>query len=84
VTICYYALSLGLAQVLGLKDYQILLFPLALLIITFSIFSHPNIIHFYNFIAKAWTPYTLFICLFFPLLCLFIGKINKHTATKGT
>jgi spore germination protein KB len=81
VTICYYGLSLGLAQVLGLKSYKILLFPLAFLIITFSIFSHADIVHFNNFTAKTWTPYSLTVCFFLPLLLLVVGKIRKKYST---
>ena len=84
LTICYYGLSLGLAQVLGLKSYKILLFPLAFLIGTFSIFSHPDIIHFNNFTAKTWTPYSLTICFFLPLLLLVVGKMRKiRSASKA-
>ena len=83
-TICYYGFSLGLAQVLGLKSYKILLFPLAFLIITFSIFSHPDIVHFNIFTAKTWTPYSLTICFFLPLLLLVVGKMRKkHSASNG-
>jgi spore germination protein KB len=84
LTICYYGLSLGLAQVFGLKSYKILLFPLAFLIVTFSIISHPNIEHFTNFTAKAWTPYSLTICFFLPLLLLVVGNMRKmRSASKA-
>ena len=82
-TICYYGLSLGLAQVLGLKSYKILLFPLAFLIITFSIFSHPDIVHFNNFTAKTWTPYSLTICFFLPLLLLVVEKMRKKYSASN-
>ncbi|WP_338450117.1 endospore germination permease [Niallia oryzisoli] len=78
LTISFYGISLGLAQVLELKDYKILLFPLAFLIISFAIFTHPNIVHFRQFVLKAWTPYSLTVCLFLPLLLLVIGKIKKN------
>lgn len=84
VTICYYVVTLGLAQVLGLKNYQILVFPLAFLIITFSIFMHPDIVHVSNYIAKTLTPYSLTICFFLPLLLLVVGKIRKRSASKAT
>jgi spore germination protein KB len=85
LTVCYYGLSLGLAQVFGLKNYQILLFPLAFLIIDFSILSHPDISHFHSFIAQTWTPYSLTICFFLPLLLLVIGKIRKNiSAAKAS
>ncbi|MCM3653484.1 endospore germination permease [Metabacillus litoralis] len=84
LTICYYGLSLGLAQVLGLKSYKILLFPLGFLILTFSIFSHPDIVDYRNFIAITWTPYSLTICFFLPLLLLIFGKIKKkRSASKS-
>jgi spore germination protein KB len=81
LTICYYGLSLGLAQLLGLKNYQILLFPLAFLIITLSIYSYPNIVYFQNFVAKTFTPWSLTICFFLPLLLLVVGKIRKRSAS---
>ncbi|KKI90067.1 hypothetical protein WQ54_23415 [Bacillus sp. SA1-12] len=77
LTICYYGVSLGLAQVLGLKNYHILLYPLAILIIAFSIIAHPDIVHFHHFVAKTWSPYSLTICFFLPMLLLVIGKLRK-------
>lgn len=77
LTICYYGLTLGLAQVFGLKSYKILLFPLAFLIITFAIFSYRDIVHFNDFTKKTWTPYSLSICFILPLLLLMIGTIRK-------
>ncbi|MFJ7510316.1 endospore germination permease [Peribacillus simplex] len=76
LTICFYGLALGLAQLLGMQNYKILLFPLAFLILTFTIFSHPDIVHYQNFIAIAWTPFSLTICFFLPLLLLVVGKIR--------
>jgi spore germination protein KB len=85
LSIFYYGLSLGLAQVFGLKDYKILLFPLAILAITFSIFSYPNIVFQEYQIAKAWTPFSLTIGFFLPLLLLVVGKIRKkHSVSKAT
>ena len=85
LTICYYGLSIGLAQVLGLKSYKILLFPLAFLILTFSIFAHPNIVHFNDFTSITWTPYSLTVCLLLPLLLLLVGKVRqKRSASNVT
>jgi spore germination protein KB len=85
LTLCYYGISLELAQVLGLKNYQILLFPLAFLIITFAIFMHPNIVHLSNFLIKTWPTFSLTICFIFPLLLLVIGKIKvKRSASNET
>ena len=82
MTIGFYGLSLGLAQVLRLKSYRILTYPLAFLIITFSTFMHPNTVHLHNFLEKTLTSYSLTICLFFPLLLLVIGKIRKKRSAS--
>ncbi|MCQ6276100.1 endospore germination permease [Bacillus sp. V3B] len=85
LVISYYGLTLGLAQVLGLKDYKVLVFPLAFLTITASIFSFPDIVYFQDYIAKTLTPYSLTICFFLPLLLLIVGKIRKkHSASKAS
>jgi spore germination protein KB len=76
MTICYYGLSLGLAQVLGLKSYKILTFPLAFLIITFAIFMEPNIVALNQFISKVLTPYSLTVCFIFPLILIVIAKLR--------
>jgi spore germination protein KB len=81
VTICYYGLTLGLAQLFGLKDYKILIFPSAFLILPFSIFMTPNVVHLNNYIAKTLTPFSLTICFFLPLLLLIIGKIRMKRAS---
>jgi spore germination protein KB len=81
VTICYYGLALGLAQVFGLRNYKILLFPLAFLIITFSVFMHPDIVHVSNYISMALPPYSITICFILPLLLLVVGKIRKGSAS---
>lgn len=82
LTITYYGLTLGLAQVFGLKSFKILLFPLAFLIITYAIFSHPDIVDFQNFLAKTWTPFSLSIGFLLPLSVLIVGKIRKNRSKK--
>ncbi|KAA9014903.1 GerAB/ArcD/ProY family transporter [Niallia endozanthoxylica] len=81
LTICYYGLSLGLAQVLGLKSYKILAYPLGILIITFSIFMHSDVVHVSNYITKTLPPYSITICFFLPLLLLSVGKIRKNISS---
>jgi spore germination protein KB len=64
-TICYYGLSLGVAQVFGLKNYKIILYPWAFLIVVYAIFSHPDSVHFHNFLVKTWTSFSLTIYFFY-------------------
>ena len=84
VTICYYGLTLGLAQLLGLKNYQILIFPLSFLILPFSIFLLPNVVSINNFNATTLTPYSLTICFILPLLLVVVGKVRKKQSTSKT
>ena len=78
LTLCYYGLSLGLAQLFKLHHYQTLIFPLAILIISFSILQYPNVVIFKQTLMKALVPYSLFICLIIPLLLLTVGKMKKQ------
>lgn len=82
LTICYYALSFGLSQLLGLKSNQILLFPLFFLILPFSIFGYPDIVHFHEYANKGWIPFTFTIGLLQPLFLLVIGKWRGKYTTK--
>lgn len=82
LTISYYVLAIGCAQVFGLRNYKILTFPLALLIITFSIFMHRDVVHVSNYIAKGLPPYSITICFFLPLLVYVIGKIQKKRSIE--
>lgn len=77
LTICYLGTALGLTQLLGLKNYQILLFPLALLIICYAIVIYPDTVYFHKIVNVTWTPFSLTICFFLPLLLLIVGKFKK-------
>ena len=84
MAICYYGLSLGLAQLFGLKNYKILTFPLAFLIIPFAIFISPNSVILQQFTSKTLTPFSFTICFMLPLILIVIGKVKKRSASKTT
>ncbi|WP_428909891.1 GerAB/ArcD/ProY family transporter [Niallia sp. Krafla_26] len=77
LTVSYYALSLGLAQLFNLNSYKILLFPLALLIIGSAIHLFPNIVMFQRLMLVTSVPISLLISLFLPLLLLVVGRLRK-------
>ncbi|MEH7180003.1 GerAB/ArcD/ProY family transporter [Neobacillus vireti] len=83
VTISYYALTLGLAQLFELKNYQILIFPLSFLIVSLSIFLLPNVSSINYFNANTLTPYSLTICFILPLLLILVGKIRKKQSSAS-
>ncbi|MFD0824836.1 GerAB/ArcD/ProY family transporter [Neobacillus sp. M.A.Huq-85] len=77
LSICYYGLSLGLAQIMKLNDYRILLFPLAFLLIPYAILSEPSTVHYQTYNAAAWTPFSLTICFVLPMLLFVTARIKK-------
>ncbi|UOF88821.1 spore germination protein [Fodinisporobacter ferrooxydans] len=82
LTLCFYAVALGLAQILKLKDYRCLTFPLGMIAMAFSIVGSPNIIYFNTFVAKIWTPYSLTFGLVLPLVLLAVNTWNRKRAKK--
>ncbi len=82
LAICYYGITLALTQIFKLKSYKILIFPLAFLLVTFSIFLYLDIVYFQYFLAHTWTPYSLTICFFLPCIILFTAKVKKVKTNK--
>ncbi len=82
LTICYYGITLGIAQLFKLKSYKILVFPLAILLVSFAIILYPDVVYFQNFLAYTWTPYSFTICFFIPFLIMVAAKIKKITTNK--
>lgn len=81
-SIGYYALTVSLAQMLGLKESRHLTIALAPLVIACSILLTPNLPHFREFIGKAWTPFSATVGLLIPLLLLGLSKLRFHQEEK--
>lgn len=77
LTICFYASVLGLAQILNLKEYRSLTYPLGMITVVLSLVITPNIVYYQVITAKIWTPYALTFGFFFPLLLLVVGILRK-------
>jgi spore germination protein KB len=76
VTFLFYATAIGSAQILKLKDFRFLTYPLGILLVLLSIVVSPNIAHNKTLFAKIWTPYSFTFGLFFPLLLLGVAKLK--------
>jgi spore germination protein KB len=84
IVICFYAMAISLAQILNLKQYRFLTFPLGIMVLFLSILQYPNTIYFNKFVSGAWLPFSMIYGLFFPLLLL-VGdkwKKRKHGSTR--
>jgi spore germination protein KB len=77
-TICFYVSALGISQILKLKDYRILTFPLGVLLLVLSIISYPNMAYMIQFVSKIWFFYSFTYGCLLPLLLLLVAYVNKR------
>jgi len=78
LTICFYASTLSLAQILKLKEYRILVFPLGLILLALSLVISPNIVYTITVTPNAWAiPSGLTYGLFLPLLLLGVATVRR-------
>lgn len=82
LTICFYAASLGLAQILNLKEYRPLTMPLGMIVLILSIIITPNMAEFQSYISKYSFPSNLTIGLFLPLLLVSADLLRKKRNDK--
>ncbi|WP_257350643.1 GerAB/ArcD/ProY family transporter [Pseudalkalibacillus decolorationis] len=80
ITIYFYVSVLSLSQVLKLKDYRFLTYPLGMITIVLALVVNENIVES-NKQAEFWTSYSLPFGLFFPLLMFIVYKIKKIIQT---
>lgn len=81
VTVYFYALNLGMGQVLKLKEDRMLILPLGMMIFTLSFVISPNIAYYNNFSAKYWPYMELTFSVLLPLL-LIVGNAIRKTLRK--
>ncbi|TYR78919.1 GerAB/ArcD/ProY family transporter [Priestia megaterium] len=70
IGICFLVSSLGLSQIMQMKDYRIITFSLALICI-------PDNVYLGTFIETTWISYSLTYGLLFPLVLFGIGLMRK-------
>jgi spore germination protein KB len=81
--VCYcYASVKGLAQILFLKDYQILTLPFGMLLIAYSIIVYPDVIYEAEWDLKTWIPYSLTYGLILPGFLYLAALVRKKKAAK--
>lgn len=76
--VCFYAICLGLAQTLKLKDYRPLTLPLGMIMVVLSIVVYGNIVNFLEFTPRIWSVYALTYMLVLPLLLLGVDSVRKN------
>jgi spore germination protein KB len=82
VSVFLYAASLGLAQLLRLSDYRLIVFPLSLLIILLSYWDIQNIVVLVDFMTKIQPFYFVIVQTVLPLLLLIIALARKKRSEQ--
>ena len=78
LSISFYAATLSLAQILNLKEYRMLVFPLGMIMVVFSLASSPNIVYNFTVILEVWVFFAGTFGLFLPLFLLGVAAIRKR------
>lgn len=77
LSISFYATTLTLAQILNLKEYRMLVFPLGMIVIVLSLVSSPNIVYNFTVVLEVWTFFSATYGLVLPLFLLGVAAIRK-------
>lgn len=83
LSVFLYVASLGLAQLLRLSDYRMVVFPLSLLIIFFSYWDIPNIVFLINYMTKIQPFYFVCVQTILPLFLLLIALARRKRSENG-
>ena len=83
VTVLYYAVSLGTAQLLKLKSYLPVVLPIGVLMICLSILQFESAFEINYFALKIYPNYVLPFQLFLPLLTLLVAVIRGKKGGPG-
>ena len=78
----YYAAALGTAQWLNLSDYRPVVWPLGILIVAFSFWSHPSTVEFSRYLVGVFPFYGLLIQTIIPLFLLVIAFVRKRKSRE--
>ncbi|MBK5443733.1 endospore germination permease [Peribacillus sp. TH24] len=78
----FYASVIGLAQTLNMKDYRPLTLPLGMIIVSLSLFIHPNVVHSSTFDKEIWPLYVSTYGLVLPILLLIVNAFRKKIHQK--
>lgn len=77
VGISFYAFVLGLAQLLGLKNYKPLIMPSSVIMVVISLLAYKSTFEIFNFAVNVYPIYAFPFQVILPVLMLFLAKFRK-------
>ncbi|MFC4100592.1 GerAB/ArcD/ProY family transporter [Paenibacillus xanthanilyticus] len=82
MTVCFYGTCAGAAHVLGLRDYRLFAFPLAMLLLPLADMLAPNIIAYFQ-IGEYYPFFAGTFAVVLPLVLLAAGKVRRWGKGEG-
>jgi spore germination protein KB len=84
LTIYFYSFTVGLAEMLKLKNYRPLTLPLGMILVVLSLMVYPNVPYQQEWDKNNWIPYITLVGFLIPLLLFLVGVFRKKRgAAKG-
>lgn len=78
ISVCYWALALGLAELLGLADYRPLVFPLGVIMASLSILVYDTFAAMATVATSLYPFYAFPFQVLFPLLLLLVAFLRRQ------
>lgn len=82
ISVFYFVITLGLAQLLGLSDYRPMVLPIGVLLVVFGNWAAPSLQILVHFLATSGAFYMLTMQLGIPLVLLCIAWVRKKFQQK--
>lgn len=82
LTVCFYGISIGSAQMLKLEDYRPLTFPLGMILLALAIIISPNISYYNNVTAHYYPLFDFTFSIGLALLLLIVAFIRNKAGAK--
>ncbi|WP_158211488.1 GerAB/ArcD/ProY family transporter [Alkalihalobacterium alkalinitrilicum] len=83
MAIYFYGCVVGLAEILELKEYRTISWPLAIFVIVFSVIVYPNYIFMNDWDGATWPPYVLTIGIVLPILLVLVDRLRAKTSKQS-
>lgn len=83
LSLCFYASAFCLTHILKLKDYRVVIFPLAIIMLVLSLVAYPNTAYFLTFVSATWPLLALMYGFILPLLLFLISSFTKKRVPKS-
>lgn len=82
LSISFYATTFTLAQIFNLKEYRMLVLPLGMMVVVFSLVSSPNIVYNFTTVLEVWVFFSGTFGILLPLFLLVVAAFRSSPRPK--